>query len=118
MKKLMIAAAAMVLVCVVGLLLLRVTADARTEDARRTLEGSAKRFVTCYERERSYRTCETGSSDVAVTYRSRRAFSLTMSIAFVTTYTITRDADGELERWCQPRGRHCPVDRWEPGGAV
>jgi hypothetical protein len=112
MKTVLLVVAGCLVVGLGGWLIFKSTEGDRAENARKTLERAADEFVTCYGRSSSYEKCETGSSKIAVTLRRRREFGLSATVEFGPTYTISRYRAGAVQRTCQPKGSHCPVEDW------
>src|SRR6201999_2240651 len=88
------------------------TLPSRAEAARERLAQGADRFVECYSRDASYERCETGTEKLMVD-RSKRQFTLTSTVAFGPTYTISGASSGRLERSCQPENsKYCSNGLW------
>lgn len=88
------------------------TLPSRAEAARDRLTQVADRFVECYSQDASYERCETGTEKLMVD-RSERQFTLTSTVEFGPTYTISGTSSGRLERSCQPdNSTYCSNGRW------
>lgn len=108
-KKLVISLVA--LAALVGAVVM-LTLPSRAEAARERLTQVADRFVECYSRDASYERCETGTEKLMVD-RSKRQFTLTSTVDFGPTYTISGTSSGRLERSCQPdNSKYCSNGLW------